>query len=451
RTLDAGGGEETGIFVVDTFGNEALLRREAPGCYDPMPLAPRSRPPVIPARRGYERPTGRFYVNNVYQGSHLNGVKRGEVKFLRVVASPEKRFWTHPSWGGQGVHCPAVNWHSFEVKRVLGTVPVEADGSAHFEVPADTYVYFQLLDENGMMVQSMRSGTLVQAGETTGCVGCHEKRLEAPPPVAKVAPEAVTRPPSTLAGWYGAPRNFNYLAEVQPVFDRHCMRCHDFGKPAGKKLLLAGDRELTFNASYVDLWRTKAVRCIGGGPAQVQQARSWGSHASPLVQAIRKGHKGVKLSPEEFARVVTWIDINGPYYPTYASAYPANLAGRSPLDGTQVKRLTELTKVPFAGLASYSRKQRAKVSFDRPELSPCLAGLPDKTAPAYLEALGILQAGAKVLAGRPRGDMPGFLACPVDQGRERKYAARQQEETRFRAAIVNGKKAYDPHPKATGE
>ena len=451
RTLDAGGGEETGIFVVDTFGNEALLRREAPGCYDPMPLAPRSRPPVIPARRGYERPTGRFYVNNVYQGSHLNGVKRGEVKFLRVVASPEKRFWTHPSWGGQGVHCPAVNWHSFEVKRVLGTVPVEADGSAHFEVPADTYVYFQLLDENGMMVQSMRSGTLVQAGETTGCVGCHEKRLEAPPPVAKVAPEAVIRPPSALAGWYGAPRNFNYLAEVQPVFDRHCMRCHDFGKPAGKKLLLAGDRELTFNASYVDLWRTKAVRCIGGGPAQVQQARSWGSHASPLVQAIRKGHKGVKLSPEEFARVVTWIDINGPYYPTYASAYPANLAGRSPLDGTQVKRLTELTKIPFAGLASYSRKQRAKVSFDRPELSPCLAGLPDKTAPAYLEALGILQAGAKVLAGRPRGDMPGFLACPVDQGRERKYAARQQEETRFRAAIVNGRKAYDPRPKATGE
>jgi hypothetical protein len=211
---------------------------------------------------------------------------------------------------------------------------------------------------------------------------------------------------------------------------------------------LAGDREITFNASYVDLWRQKTVRCIGGGPAQVQPARSWGSHASPLVQVLRKGHKGVKLSPEEFDRIVSWIDINGPYYPTYASAYPANLTGRCPLDNAQLKRLEELTKTPFAKFAAFNRKQRVNVSFDRPELSPCLARLPDTTGAAYQEALAILRAGGEMLTKRPRGDMPQFQECQVDQKRDEKYAAREREEARCRAAIVNGGKAYDPRPKA---
>lgn len=446
RTLAADDGEETGVFLLDSHGNEALLQRDAPGCFDPMPLAPRPRPAVIPARRDYQRPTGRLYVNDVYQGSHLAGVEKGAVKYLRVVESPEKRFWTHPSWGGQGVHCPAVNWHSFEVKKILGTVPVETDGSAYFEVPADTYVYFQLLDQDGMMIQSMRSGTIVQPGETTGCVGCHERRLEAPPRVAQNVPLATIREPSPLTGWYGEPRNFSFRAEVQPVFDRNCVRCHDFGKPAGEKLLLAGDREITFNAAYVDLWRTKAITCIGGGPAEVQPAYSWGSHASRLVKTLQSGHQGVKLSPEEFDRIVSWIDVNGPYYPTYASAYPANLTGRCPLDNAQMKRLTELTKIPFADLASFNRKRRAEVSFDRPEISPCLAGFADRAAAEYVETLGIIQAGAAQLAARPRGDMPGFQACPVDQARETKYEAREQEESRFRAALATGTKAYDPQP-----
>jgi hypothetical protein len=442
RTL-GGDGEETGIFVVDIHGNEALLQRDTPGCFDPMPLAPRPRPAVIPVRRNYQSPTGRFYVANVYQGSHLAGVERGTVKFLRVVESPEKRYWTHPSWGGQGVHCPAVNWHSFEVKRILGTVPVEEDGSAHFEVPANAFVYFQLLDADGMMVQSMRSGTTIQPGETTGCVGCHEQRLEAPPRLLQSIPRATTRAPSTLQGWHGEPRNFSFRGEVQPVLDRHCVRCHDFGKPAADKLLLAGDREITFNAAYVDLWRTKAITCVGGGPAPVQQAYSWGSHASRLVQTLRRGHKDVQLTPEEFDRIVTWIDLNAPYYPTYASAYPANLTGRCPLDNQEMKRLTELTGIPFAELASFNRKQRAEISFERPALSPALARIPDRDSPEYREAFALIQTGAERLTKQPRGDMPGFLACPVDVARDEKYAAREAEEIRSRAALANGGKAYD--------
>ena len=118
------------------------------------------------------------------------------------------------------------------------------------------------------MIQSMRSGTVVQSGEWQGCVGCHDDRRTAPP--TSRPPAAVRRPPSQLDGWFGAPRLFSYRAEVQPVFDRACVRCHDYGLPAGRKLNLAGDRDLTFNASYNELWRKGYIRVVGAGPAQIQ-------------------------------------------------------------------------------------------------------------------------------------------------------------------------------------
>ncbi len=170
--------DKTALALIDTFGNETIVYEEPElGCFDPMPLAQRTRPLELPMNRDFENQKGSFYVYDVYQGSVMGTVPRGIVKYLRVVESPEKRFWTNPSWDGQGVHCPAMNWHGFENKRVLGTVPVEADGSAYFEAPADTFLYFQLLDERKMMIQSMRSGTIVQSGETQGCVGCHDERL----------------------------------------------------------------------------------------------------------------------------------------------------------------------------------------------------------------------------------------------------------------------------------
>jgi len=438
-----GKGEQMGLYLIDTQGNEVLVHAEEPGCYDPMPLGPRSRPTIIPPRREFEAKPGQFYVMDVYEGTHMQGVKRGAVKYLRIVESPEKRYWTHTQWGGQGVHCPAINWHSFENKRILGTVPVEEDGSAYFEVPADKFVFFQLLDENKMMIQSMRSGTTVQPGELTGCVGCHENRRMAPIQIPHKMPLAVKRPPTKLDGWKGPARLFSYIQEVQPVFDKHCVRCHDYGKKAGKKLVLAGDRTNVFNASYNELWRKKYIKAIGAGPADTQPAYSWGSHPSKIVQKIRKGHKDTKLTKDEFERVVTWIDLNATYYPRYDSAYPQNLAGRSPLDNGQIKRLTELTGVPFARLASFNSNLGPQVSFDRPELSPCLAKIKDPNSPAHAEAVAIIQAGKEMLTQRPRADMTGFEACPVDQQRERKYVQQQQVEAANRQAIEENKKRYD--------
>jgi hypothetical protein len=240
---------------------------------------------------------------------------------------------------------------------------------------------------------------------------------------------------------------FSYTHEVQPVFDKHCVTCHDCGKEAGKKLVLAGDRTNTFNTSYNELWRKKYIKAIGAGPSDIQPPYSWGSHTSKIVEVLRGRHNDVELSEEEFDRIVTWIDLNAPYYPRYDCAYPANLTGRSPLNNNQIKRLTELTGVPFAKLAVHNQNAGPQVSFDRPHLSPCLAVFEDTTDPNYIEALGIIEAGQRTLAQHPRADMPGFKACDVDQQRQQNYVMREQIEMSNRRAIFQDRKVYDSDTK----
>ena len=450
-----------GLFLVDRRGVEMLIHSEAPGCFDPMPLAPRPRPRKTPDRRDFTSKTGTMLVSDVYQGTHMQGVKRGGVAALRVVESTEKRVWTGPLWRcaqfakqhqgrlmrGNTLNRPAVSWAGFETKRILGTVPVMADGSAFFRVPAERFVYFQLLDQDGMLIATMRSGTQVQPREAVGCVGCHEDRLQAPPPKKNVL--AAQRPPAELTGWHGPPRTFSYMQEVQPIWDKHCVKCHDFGKKAGEKLILAGDKELVFNASYVELFQNwgkeKALlNTVGLGLAPLNAPRSVGSHRSRLVQLLRKGHAEVKLSPEEMDRVVTWIDLGGPYYPDYACAHPDNVAGRAPISIPQAKRLGELTGIRLVEDDGNPRywQHRLQISFDRPELSPCLRKLDPQSA-AYKEALSIIRAGQQELSKNPEADMPGFTACSEHRSREEKYQRLLGRERRRRTAIARGEKVYD--------
>jgi hypothetical protein len=440
-----GHGEQMGIYLLDIFGNELLVHVEGPGCYCPRPLAPRFRPPIIASRVDLSKTEGYFYVSNVYQGSGMDKVKRGAVKRLRVVQSPEKRFWTQPGWdGGTGQQAPGMGWNDFNNKAIVGTAPVEADGSAYFAVPADKFVYFQLLDEKGMLVQSMRSGTIVRPGEHAGCVGCHEYRLGSP--VGNATSLAIRRSPSKLAPWYGPSRNFSYLVEVQPAFNRNCVSCHDYGKDAGRKLNLAGDVNSCFNTSYVEL-RTKGyVQVVGAGPARVLMPMTWGSHFSRLAEILLNGHgkpeidRQVKLSNEDFDRIVTWIDINAPYYPEYAGGiYRDNAYGRCPLRGDAVQELARLTGVNVVS-------DMLQASFTRPELSPCLASIRDKNDPRYKRALAILQAGKELLARHPRPDMPSFkLDNPIEIEQQAKFDRLRKADSLSRAAIVAGQKRYD-HP-----
>jgi hypothetical protein len=436
-----GKGEEMGIYYLDLHGNEVLVYVEAPGCFGPMPIRPRAKPPVQPARRNFKdvKGTGYFYVQNAAIGTHMKGVEPGAIKYLRIVESPEKRTWSQGDWGGQGAQAAGMNWENFENKRILGTVPVEDDGSAYFEAPGNTYLFFQALDKDGMLIQSMRSGIYVQPGETYGCVGCHENRVGDIPPV-KQKPKALSRKADKLDGWYGPARLFSFQQEVQPVFNKHCVSCHDYGKKAGAKLNLAGDRDVYFSTSYVDLWALKTVKCVGAGPAAFQEAYSWGSHLSPLIQVLKKGHNDVKLTAEEMNRLITWVDINAPYYPRYECAYPKNPGGRSPLTGAELNTLSGWTGVKVSG--NHGANQRSQISFTRPEKSRMLEKL-DPATPQYSQAVALIREGGKRLAENPDADSLNFKPCEQDMERELRYQERLNAERKIYEAIRTGKKIYD--------
>jgi hypothetical protein len=387
----------------------------------------------------------------VYEGFGMKNVKPGAVKFLRVIESPEKRSWTHPAYdGGTGQQAPGMAWKDFNNKRILGTVPVEPDGSVQFEVPADAFVYFQILDENGMMIQSMRSGTIVRPGEVNGCYGCHEDRLTTFPPLSN-ATAAMRKPVQTLTPWYGKPRLFSYVDEVQPVFDKYCVACHDYGQnnePDKKKPILAGDLTLIFNKSYVELWSKGLISAVGAGPVNVLEPYSWGSSKSRIVEVLRTGHprpeideqrksRGIFLDatsdPEAFDRIVTWIDINAPYYPTYYSAYPSHRFGRSPLTDAEWNRVKKLI----------GTEPLWNISFTRPERSPCLTTAKDAGA-----VMDILRTGAKRLNQQPRGESGGFQPVdPTDVHRAKKYDFLQQHLENMRRAEISGGRLYDENIK----
>lgn len=432
-------GEKMGIFLVDVFGNEVLLYEDASsmGAYDPMPLAPRQKPQARPSTLDLKKKDGTFFLQNVYEGTHMEGVKPGEVKYLRIVESPEKRTWTRNGWGGQGEQAPAMNWHNFENKRVLGIVPVEEDGSAYFTVPADKYVFFQALDANGEMIQSMRSGTIIRPGEYQSCVGCHEDRLSSPP--ANMGTTLASRKaPFPMKGRNGKTELFSYAAEVQPIWDKRCLSCHDFGGKAAEKLNLAGDVIAPFNVSYTELWSKGLVSCVGGGPAEIRPARSWGAVKSRLMDVLESGHQKVKLTAKEMETIRTWIDLNAPYYPTYDAAYLDGVFGRGPLtpgDYEMLQKLcgNRLTKWHGDGGLPL-------VSFSRPEVSPILKQVGTEDA-AAIRAL--LKKGQERLKEKPRADMPGFKPSEFCDMQLKKYDHLQKMEEKVQKARIEGKKVYD--------
>ncbi|MEA3368011.1 MAG: hypothetical protein U9R68_07855, partial [Planctomycetota bacterium] len=228
-----------GLYVYDAFGNlEPLYRDPAISCQYPIPVRPRPKPAALAPRVAREDVhEGRFLLQDVY--ARLDGVERGAVKRLRIVAVPAKVQ-------------PQMNRPVLGVTRedpgkcVLGTVPVEEDGSAYFRVPASVSLFFQALDEAGRAVQTMRSITYVQPGQTLGCIGCHEPRDTAPavgPLLAQRRPASRLRP-GPEGTW---PLRFDRL--VQPVLDKHCVRCHS---PGGKKEAVAR-LDLTPGKAYQSL------------------------------------------------------------------------------------------------------------------------------------------------------------------------------------------------------
>ena len=288
----------TGLYLYDAFGNLTLLYRDPEiSCESPMPVRARPRPPVYADTVAWDGPQqGSFMLQDVYQG--LGDLPRGSVKRLRVIAVPPK---VQPHMNNPSLGISAEDPGKF----ILGTVPVEADGSAYFRVPSGMAVLFQALDADGLAVQTMRSLTYVQPNQTLSCVGCHESR-EAAPSVSKL-PLAMRHEPSKITpGPAGSwPLKFDDL--VQPVLDKQCVSCHkpNSGNVKAAKLDLTPGKAyqalLGFgNKNLHQLAFEKDRSLVGKCPAK--QSKLW------TLLTAEQGHEGVRLDADSRDRLATWMD-----------------------------------------------------------------------------------------------------------------------------------------------
>ncbi len=315
------------LYVADRHGNLALVYRDpAISCAEPVPLVRRPMPHVLrpaPQGAGVTDAEATLVLANVSWG--LTGVPRGAAKHLRIIEDvPRKGVMDG------GVICTSGTL-IFTIKRVFGTVPIEADGSAHFVVPANRNVYFEVLDENQREIQRMRSVVCLKPGETRSCIGCHERRSMAPP-AGSVS--AMRRPPSRpLAPPWGT-GTVSYLRDVQPVLNAKCVACHVYDRNANK-VILTDDLTERFTVGYEDLlpYLTVAISNRWDNPDDVlpRPPYTYGSKVSPLVKLLEAGHYGVQLTSEEWQRLLIWIDCNGVYYDRYETNHWPNrqiFAGR---------------------------------------------------------------------------------------------------------------------------
>jgi formylglycine-generating enzyme required for sulfatase activity len=290
-----------GLYLVDVFDNMTLLK-EMPGqaLLEPIPWKKSKRPPVIADKVDLTKKDAVAYISNVYSGPGLQGVPSGTVKSLRLFAF----HYSYPNMGG---HINVGVEGAWDVHRILGTVPVYADGSASFRIPANTPIAVQPLDEQGRAVQLMRSWFTAMPGENISCIGCHEDQNTTPPVGMTIASQ---QQPSEITLWRGPARGFSFRNEVQPVLDANCVECHD-GEDA---LDLRAKDEPGWNgftSSYLALH--PFVRRPGPeSDYHLLKPMEFHASTSELVQMLEKGHHGVQLNEEAWDRLVTWIDLNVP-------------------------------------------------------------------------------------------------------------------------------------------
>jgi hypothetical protein len=314
--------------VIYTLGNDAPRRMIV---QEPRPLRRRRREKVIPSRVDLSKTVGRMLLANVNHGRRMKGVKPGQIKKLLVLeqlAKPAGNMggWHHPISMG---HPQAAgrggigNCGTFTLKRILGTVPVEPDGSAWFEAPAMRSLFFVALDENDMSVKRMQSYVTLQPGEVTGCVGCHENRTDTHRTLSQQRLQATRRPPSKIAPVRDVPDVMDFPRDIQPILDRHCVSCHRYqttGKNAPRSggVILTGDRGPWFSHAYAAL-TVRRLFSDGRNGGGNRPPRSIGSSASRLMKMLDGKHYKVRVSPHQRKMIRLWIETGAAYPGTYSA------------------------------------------------------------------------------------------------------------------------------------
>ncbi len=339
-------------------------------CGRPVPVCARKLPNRPSVRPDETKTTGIYAIRDVYVGDSMKGVPRGTVKTMRVVSLDYRPAGIGHNGnggpGGGGLSCtpPALGNGTWGIKRVLGEVPVAADGSVAVQVPARTPLYFMLLDEKGRMVQSMRSWSTLQPGETASCIGCHESPNMAPDfkmgdPLAGRVLHSLTLPP----------RGFSYQKDIQPILDRRCVGCHNPAKNDKIPDLTAApvsdpNSKRTWVRSYVTLTGAHPggegpTMRWGANPDNLKGIINWihsasvptpipplwrGSRVSRLfTEKLDKGHaKG--LTDKEMRTLACWVDLGIPFCGTYDEGACWTVEERKRWDYAVQKRARNVTK-----------------------------------------------------------------------------------------------------------
>jgi hypothetical protein len=305
-----------GIYLIDDQGNKKQLYNDsAHSCLDPIPLAPRDTPPVIPMSRTAANKTDPAEVNliNVYD-SMLPMPTGTVIKALRVVQLyPKSTAITNQPKLGHG----AVLYNDQNGRGSLGTVPVESDGSAHFLLPPGKPVYFQALDADGTVVQSMMSSAYAVPGATRiTCQGCHERRYRAPKSAANM-PIAFGRAASTLQPEADGSAPLSYAKLIQPILDKNCTTssCHGTAKPGDLSKGGYTSNADKFYTSYANLkpYLSYYNFDYSWGPV-VTTPGKFGARISKLYPLLKAGHQGLTLSAADLRSIALWLDLNSDMY-----------------------------------------------------------------------------------------------------------------------------------------
>jgi len=315
-----------GIWLADAFDNllPICVRKDAM-VFEPVPFQKHARPASVAPRVDPKRKDALVFMVDVYRGPGLRDVPRGTVKKLRL-------FSYHFAYNRSGGHSSVGAESGWDIKRILGTVPVEADGSAFFRIPANAPIAVQPLDEKGRALQLMRSWFVGMPGETISCIGCHEPMRDAPPPVISAA---LKREASEITPWLGPPRPVSFLTDVRPVLDKYCVGCHDGSKKGRPNFSPGKTDRYTSDTAYMALH--PYVRRPGPeSDNYVLAPMEYHVATSELFQMLAKGHHNVRLDDEALERLACWVDLNVPHRGQWN---PAEHAGFE-----QARRRRELAK-----------------------------------------------------------------------------------------------------------
>lgn len=395
-------------------------------CHEPRPLAARPRERVIPARTDLSKATGRLILEDIYHGRNMPGVERGAVKKLLVLQQLPK-----PVNFSGGME-PLTIGGSFTLAEIVGEVPVEPDGSAHMELPALRSLFFVALDKDDRCVKRMHSFHVLQPGEVTSCVGCHEQRTNAPLPVGKDL-MALRRPPSPVEPIADVPSVLDFPRDIQPILDRHCVSCHNPDKREGK-VDLTGDKTAMYTMSY---WTMQTRGLVVDGRNEPRGNRppySYGSATSRLLTLMDGSHYDAKPSDLERKTVRLWIETSATYPGTYASLGCGSYFVGLPIGpmmqrcgachSGEVKDRQGKKRSTLVINDAWGRHLEPLSNLSRPEKSYMLlaplaksaGGLElceepvfkDKQDPLYRQILAAIQDGHERLTAGKRFDMPGF-------------------------------------------